>query len=71
MRERENLISATSQKKWPGLEVIKLFLCSTQLIMGFNLRINAKMPTIVGILTFMRRIIIETESKMSILFTSK
>ena len=33
-------------------EVIKLFLCSTQLNTKFILLINAKMPTIVGILIF-------------------
>ena len=36
-----------------GSEVIKLFPCSTQLSMKFFLLINVKMPTIVGILTFM------------------
>ena len=36
-----------------GPEVIKLFSCSTQLSMEFFLLINVKMPTIVGILTFM------------------
>ena len=36
-----------------GPEVIKLFLCSTQLSIKFSLLINVKMPTIVGILTFM------------------
>ena len=35
------------------LEVIKLFSCSTQLSMEFFLLINVKMPTNVGILTFM------------------
>ena len=39
--------------KKPGPEVIKLFSCSTQLSMNFFLLINVKMPTIVGILTFM------------------
>ena len=34
-------------------EVIKLFSCSTQLSINFFLLINVKMPTIVGILTFM------------------
>ena len=34
-------------------EVIKLFSCSTQLSMKFFLLINVKMPTTVGILTFM------------------
>ena len=38
-----------------GPEVIKLFSCSTQLSMKFFLLINVKMPTIVGILTFMNR----------------
>ena len=36
-----------------GPEVIKLFSCSTQPSMKFFLLINVKMPTIVGILTFM------------------
>ena len=39
----------------PGPEVIKLFSCSTQLSMKFFLLVNVKMPTIVGILTFMSR----------------
>ena len=38
-----------------GPEVIKLFSCSIQLSMKFFLLINVKMPTIVGILTFMSR----------------
>ena len=38
-----------------GPEVIKLFSCSTQLSMIFFLLINVKMPTIVGILTFVNR----------------
>ena len=37
----------------PGSEVIKHFSCSTQLSMNFFLLINVKMPTSVGILTFM------------------
>ena len=36
-----------------GPEVIKEISCSTQLSMNFFLLINVKMPTIVGILTFM------------------
>ena len=40
----------------PGLEVIKLFSCSTQLSTKFILLINVKMRTIVGILTFICRI---------------
>ena len=39
-----------------GLKVIKLFSCSTQLSAKFILLINVKMPTIVGILTFISRI---------------
>ena len=37
----------------PGSESIKHFSCSTQLRMKFIMLINVKMPTIVGILTFM------------------
>ena len=37
-------------------EVIKLFLYSTQLSTKFILLINVKMPTIVGILTFISMI---------------
>ena len=40
----------------PGPEVIKLFSCSTQLSTKFILLINVKMPTIVGILTFISMI---------------
>ena len=36
-----------------GPKVMKYFSCSTQLRMKFFLLINVKMPTIVGILTFM------------------
>ena len=39
-----------------GPEVIKLFSCSTQLSTKFIPLINVKMPTIVGILTFISRI---------------
>ena len=39
-----------------GPKVIKLFSCSTQLILKFIMFINVKMPTIVGILTFISRI---------------
>ena len=41
---------------WPGPEIIKLFLCTTQLSMKFILLKNVKMPTIVGILTFISMI---------------
>ena len=40
----------------PGLEVLELFSCSTQLSPKFILLINVEMPTIVGILTFISRI---------------
>ena len=40
----------------PRPEVIKLFPCSTQLSTKFILLINVKMPTIVGILTFISMI---------------
>ena len=40
----------------PGPEVIKPFSCSTQLRLKFILLINVKMPTTVGILTFISRI---------------
>ena len=39
-----------------GPEVIKLFSCSALLRLKFILLINVKMPTIVGILTFISRI---------------
>ena len=46
----------------PGLKVIKLFSCSTQLRIKFILLINVKMPTIVDILTFINRINTPSES---------
>ena len=48
------LQSLIAIKPITGPEVIKLFSCSTQLSMKFSPLINVKMPTIVGILTFMR-----------------
>ena len=42
------------RQTWP--RGYKTFLCSTQLSMKFILLINVKMPTIVGILTFVSRI---------------
>ena len=36
-----------------GLEVMKLFSCSSQVSMSCIMPINVKMPTIVGFLTFM------------------
>ena len=46
----------SAHQNHPGPEVIKLFSCSAQLRLKFILLINVKMPTIVGILTFIRRI---------------
>ena len=45
----------------PGLGVIKLFPCSTQLNKKFILLINVKMPANVGILTLISMIIITSE----------
>ena len=46
----------------PGPEVIKLFPCSTQLSKKFIMLINVKMPTVVGILTFISMINTASES---------
>ena len=59
LRHDENEIYFSSSQETStgsGLEVIKLFSCSTQLSMKFILLINVKMPTIVGILTFISMI---------------
>ena len=48
--------ASKERSKRPGPEVIKLFSYSTQLSMKFVLLINVKMPTIVGILTFISMI---------------
>ena len=45
-----------SQGSHAGPEVIKLFSCSNQLSTKFILLVNVKMPTIVGILTFISMI---------------
>ena len=47
---------SASESGTPGLKVIKLFSCSTQLRLKFILLINVKMPTFVGILTSISRI---------------
>ena len=47
----------------PGPEVIKLLPCSTQLSTKFILLINVKMPTIVGILTFLSMINTSSEGR--------
>ena len=46
----------------PGQEVMKLSSCSTQLSMKFIMLMNVKMPTIVGILTFISIINTTSES---------
>ena len=50
-----------------GLQVIKHFSCSTQLSMKFIMLIHVKMPTIVGILTFIS--MINTMSEKSLYFS--
>ena len=50
---------------FPGPDVIKDFSCSTQLSMNFILLINVKIPTTVGILTFIRRINTASDSLKS------
>ena len=45
----------------PGLEVINPFPCSTQLSTKLILLLNVKMPTIVGILTFISMIYTTSE----------
>ena len=55
----------------PGSQVINLLWYSTQLSMKLIMLINVKMQTIVGILTFIRRITTKSESlkqKMSLFF---
>ena len=51
MKNFKSLLVSVAQQAGP--EVIKLFSSSTQLSAKFILLINVKMPTIVGILTFM------------------
>ena len=50
------IMRKVSVRQRPGPEVIKLFSYSTQLSTKFILLINVKMPTIVGILTFISMI---------------
>ena len=42
-------------RRKPGLEVIKLLSCSTQLSIKLSLLINMKMPTIAGVSIFISR----------------
>ena len=55
-KKQQGYISSKCQENMSGSEVIKLFSCSTQLNIKFILLINVKMPTIVGILTFVSMI---------------
>ena len=48
-------IAGRNSRDLPGLMVIKLFSCSTQLCMKLPLLVNMKMPTIVGIFIFISR----------------
>ena len=61
VREQQKYISDGTLVQ-SGPKVIKLFSCSTQLSMKFILLINVKMPTIVGILTFISMIITTSKS---------
>ena len=61
-RETAQGKTAVCEKGWLRPETIKLFSCSSQLSMKFILLINVKMPTIVGFLTFIRRINTTSES---------
>ena len=54
-------VAPSKERVEPGPEVIKLFSYSTQLSRKFILLINGKMPTIVGILTFISMINTTTE----------
>ena len=62
IKTRDKMLHRQRNNKRPdqglrsGPEVIKLFSCSTQLSMKYIMLINVKMPSIVGILTFMSRI---------------
>ena len=49
------VIAVTVNSDKTGPEVIKYFSCSTELSTKFFFLINVKMPTIVGILTFISR----------------
>ena len=56
IKENLNLLHETNKGADPGPKVIKLFSRSTRLSIKFILLINVKMPTIVGILTFISMI---------------
>ena len=57
-----------TMKTEAGPEVIKLFPCSIQLSTKYILLINVKMPTIVGILTFISMITTTSERLKAINF---
>ena len=63
--DKTNQVACAPSEEYaqPGPEVIKKITCSTQLSMKFFLLINVKMPTSVGISTFM-------STKNSILLSS-
>ena len=63
-----NAFSCVFIKVLPGPEIIKLFPSSTQLSTKFILLINVKMPTIVGILTFISMISTTSERLNAINF---
>ena len=55
-------INSDLTKPMPGLESINSFSCSAQLSIVFFMLINVKMPTIVGISTFISMINTISES---------
>ena len=58
---KPDFVACKQQRCKPGPEVIKFFSCSTQRSTKFILLINVKMPTIVGILTFISMINLTSE----------
>ena len=72
-KKRENLKQRKCNSKVktvqaPGPEAIKHFPCSTQLSKKFILLINMKMPTIVGVFTFISLINTTSERLKAIIF---
>ena len=63
------VISRVGENVDPSPKVIKLFSCSTQLSTEFILLVNVKMPTIVGILTFISMINITSERLKARIFS--
>ena len=56
IQQRQNGLKLCAKQHETGPDVIKLLSCSTQLSTKFILLINVKMPTIVGIFTFISMI---------------